>query len=89
MGACASCLGLGRRPSDSEVSTALAWLSCRLLTQSPPLQRSDSSHLLADPYQPHYGSINPPGSHSVPQPDPEEIRRQRDALERICAQTSE
>ncbi|KAF2657693.1 hypothetical protein K491DRAFT_314779 [Lophiostoma macrostomum CBS 122681] len=69
MGVCASCLGLGRRPSDSE--------------------RSDSSHLLGDAYQPHYGSINTPGSHSGPQPDPEEIRRQRDALERICAQTSD
>ncbi|KAF2472409.1 uncharacterized protein BDR25DRAFT_258749 [Lindgomyces ingoldianus] len=50
--------------------------------------RSDSSHLLGDPYQPHYGSINGPGSHGGPQLDPEEIRRQRDALERICAQTS-
>jgi len=59
------------------------------LIPCPPLQRSDSSHLLGDAYQPHYGSINAPGAHSVPQPDPEEIRRQRDALERICAQTSE
>jgi len=52
------------------------------------LQRSDNSqHLLSDPYH-NYGSINASGSHVAP-PDPEEIRRQRDALERICAQTSE
>ncbi|KAF2117196.1 late endosomal/lysosomal adaptor and MAPK and MTOR activator-domain-containing protein [Lophiotrema nucula] len=69
MGVCSSCLGLGRRPSDSE--------------------RSDSSHLLGDAYQHNYGSINPGGAHGGPQPDPEEIRRQRDALERICAQASD
>ncbi|KAF2194177.1 hypothetical protein K469DRAFT_709683 [Zopfia rhizophila CBS 207.26] len=69
MGICSSCLGLGRRPSDSE--------------------QSNSSHLLGDPYQPHYGSINATGSNSGPQLDPEEIRRKRDALERICAQTSD
>ncbi|KAF2494787.1 hypothetical protein BU16DRAFT_48009 [Lophium mytilinum] len=51
--------------------------------------RSDSSHLLIDPYQPHYGSMHTSGPHGGPQPDPEEIRRQRDTLERICAQTSE
>lgn len=53
------------------------------------LQQSDSSHLLGDGYQTQYGSINPSGSHTGHKPDPEEIRRQRDALERICAQTSE
>ncbi|KAF2804574.1 uncharacterized protein BDZ99DRAFT_525409 [Mytilinidion resinicola] len=51
--------------------------------------RSDSSHLLIDPYQPHYGSMHTSGPHGRPQPDPEEIRRQRDTLERICAQTSD
>ncbi|KAF2271557.1 uncharacterized protein EI97DRAFT_387649 [Westerdykella ornata] len=69
MGVCQSCLGIGRRPSDSA--------------------RSDTSHLLGDSYQPQYGSINPAASHSGRQIDPEEIRRQRDALERICAQTSD
>lgn len=52
-------------------------------------ERSDSSHLLGDPYQPHYGTLNATGSHNSPRPDPEEIRRQRDALERICAQTND
>jgi len=33
--------------------------------------------------------MNTGGPHGGPQPDPEEIRRQRDQLERICAQTSD
>ncbi|KAF2848653.1 hypothetical protein T440DRAFT_400732 [Plenodomus tracheiphilus IPT5] len=49
--------------------------------------QSDSSHLLGDQYQPTYGTAN--GGHNVPQPDPEELRRQRETLERICAETSE
>lgn len=49
--------------------------------------QSDTSHLLNDPYQPNYGTNG--GSHSAPQPDPEELRRQRETLERICAETSE
>ncbi|KAF2438097.1 hypothetical protein P171DRAFT_372425 [Karstenula rhodostoma CBS 690.94] len=64
--------------------------SCLGLARRPSdAERSDSSHLLGDPYQPQYGSINPSSAQSPPQPDPEEIRRQRDALERICAQTSD
>ncbi|KAH5397423.1 hypothetical protein HBI47_212980 [Parastagonospora nodorum] len=50
-------------------------------------EQSDTSHLLHDPYQPNYGTNN--GSHNAPQPDPEELRRQRETLERICAETSE
>ncbi|KAL6709913.1 hypothetical protein ACN47E_000698 [Coniothyrium glycines] len=50
-------------------------------------EHSDSSHLLGDQYQPNYGTAS--GAHSVPQPDPEELRRQRETLERICAETSE
>ncbi|KAI9691151.1 MAG: hypothetical protein M1822_008771 [Bathelium mastoideum] len=51
-------------------------------------QPSETSRLLyEDPYQPHYGA---PNHHpNIPQPDPEELRRERDALERLCAQTSE
>ncbi|PVI05647.1 hypothetical protein DM02DRAFT_516567 [Periconia macrospinosa] len=63
--------------------------SCLGLRRASDTETADSSHLLADPYQPQYGSINGPSSHNAPQPDPEEIRRQRDALERICAQTSD
>ncbi|KAF2760442.1 hypothetical protein EJ05DRAFT_474315 [Pseudovirgaria hyperparasitica] len=50
---------------------------------------SDTSQLLNDHYQPGYGSINHNPQLNGHQPDPEEIRRQRDALERICAQTSD
>ncbi|KAI9666149.1 MAG: hypothetical protein M1821_004084 [Bathelium mastoideum] len=51
-------------------------------------QPSETSRLLyEDPYQPHYGA---PNHHpNIPQPDPEELRRERDALERLCAQTSD
>jgi hypothetical protein len=54
---------------------------------SDTLQQSDTSHLLHDPYQPNYGTSG--GPHNVPPPDPEELRRQRETLERICAETSE
>ncbi|KAF2870324.1 hypothetical protein BDV95DRAFT_608326 [Massariosphaeria phaeospora] len=64
--------------------------SCLGLGRRPSdVEPSDSSHLLGDPYQAHYGSISANGQHSSPRLDPEEIRRQRDALERICAQTSD
>jgi len=50
---------------------------------------SDSQNLLQDPYQPNqYGTLNPDHRNS-PQVDPEEIRKQRDALERLCALTSD
>ncbi|CAI6331931.1 unnamed protein product [Periconia digitata] len=88
MGICSSCLGLERRSSDTEV-TKIRTDDTGTVVLTHPLQNADSSHLLADPYQPQYGSINGPNSHHTPQPDPEEIRRQRDALERICAQTSD
>ncbi|KAF2837524.1 hypothetical protein M501DRAFT_1032758 [Patellaria atrata CBS 101060] len=58
--------------------------SCLGLQSSEP-ETSDTQHLLSDPYQPQYGS----NDRSISQPDQEEIRRQRDALERICAQTSD
>jgi len=48
---------------------------------------ADSTHLLGDGYQASYGAAH--GAYNGPQPDPEELRRQREALERICAETSE
>ncbi|KAH7119798.1 hypothetical protein B0J11DRAFT_70608 [Dendryphion nanum] len=63
--------------------------SCLGLGRRPSdAERSESSHLLGDPYPP-YGTHNAPSSQSLTRPDPEEIRRQRDALERICAQTND
>ncbi|KAF1832489.1 hypothetical protein BDW02DRAFT_423392 [Decorospora gaudefroyi] len=50
-------------------------------------EQSDASHLLGDQYQPNYGTAN--STHNLPQPDPEELRRQRENLERICAETNE
>ncbi|KAF9698023.1 hypothetical protein EKO04_004462 [Ascochyta lentis] len=48
---------------------------------------SDASQLLGDSYQPQYGTLDARPQHA-PQPDPEEIRREREALEHICADTS-
>ncbi|KAF2825286.1 hypothetical protein CC86DRAFT_41279 [Ophiobolus disseminans] len=61
--------------------------SCLGARRTSESDQSDTSHLLHDPYQPNYGTAN--GSHNTPQPDPEELRRQRETLERICAETSE
>jgi hypothetical protein len=85
MGICSSCLG-GRRTSESDVSPHIACTTVPSSTDAP-LQQSDASHLLGDPYQPNYGTAN--SAHNVPQPDPEELRRQRENLERICAETNE
>ncbi|TKA81884.1 hypothetical protein B0A49_00370 [Cryomyces minteri] len=49
---------------------------------------SETSRLLHDDYEPAYGGANATLPHG-PAPDPEEIRRERDALERLCAQTSD
>ncbi|KAG9199436.1 hypothetical protein G6514_008501 [Epicoccum nigrum] len=49
--------------------------------------QSDASQLLADGYQPQYGTLEARPQHP-PQPDPEEIRRAREELEQICADTS-
>ncbi|KAF1984932.1 hypothetical protein K402DRAFT_405707 [Aulographum hederae CBS 113979] len=104
MGVCASCLGLNRS-SQSEVSISpliipanSPSLASLPLPLSPTLsshsdslthpQPSDTSHLLGDPYQAHYGGVNA-GASQGSQLDQEEIRRQRDALERLCAQTSD
>lgn len=89
MGICSSCLG-GRRTSESDVGILAGAGACYSgpnRVANIPLQQSDSSHLLGDQYQPNYGAAG--GAHNVPQPDPEELRRQRETLERICAETSE
>lgn len=61
--------------------------SCLGARRASESDQSDSSHLLGDAYQPNYGTAN--GGHNVPQPDAEELRRQRETLERICAETSD
>lgn len=52
-----------------------------------PLQQSDASQLLGDSYQSHYGTLDARPQHP-PQPDEAEIRREREELEQICAETS-
>ncbi|KIV99339.1 uncharacterized protein PV09_08998 [Verruconis gallopava] len=50
---------------------------------------SDTHPLLNEPYPPnHYGAVGD-NARSSPQVDPEEIKRQRDALERLCTSTSD
>lgn len=61
--------------------------TCSVFLTNPPLQQSDASALLGDNYQPQYGTLDPRPQHP-PQPDPEEIRREREELEQICADTS-
>ena len=51
------------------------------------LKASETEGLLyEDSAQPQYGTTAP--GPSLPEPDPEELRREREVLERICAQTS-
>jgi len=66
-----------------------ACLSCLGLAQESSSDPSDTHPLLNEPYPQHnYGAIGD-NARSSPQVDPEEIRRQRDALERLCAATSD
>lgn len=60
---------------------------CAVSLLTPPLQQSDAAQLLGDSYQPQYGTLEARPQHP-PQPDPEEIRRAREELEQICADTS-
>ncbi|KAL1297812.1 hypothetical protein AAFC00_006341 [Neodothiora populina] len=60
--------------------------SCLGLNRRSSQEPAETEGLLYEDSQPQYGAI---GSGSVaPGPDPEELRREREALEQICAQTS-
>ncbi|CAD0027176.1 unnamed protein product [Aureobasidium pullulans] len=48
--------------------------------------RESEGLLYEDATQPQYGTVTPGAT--LPEPDPEELRREREVLERICAQTS-
>lgn len=61
--------------------------ACAVSVANAPLQQADASQLLGDSYQPQYGTLEARPQHP-PQPDPEEIRRAREELEQICADTS-
>ena len=85
MGICASCLGLSRS-SNAEVSIQIVSKERNLIM---PGKESDSSQLLGDSYLPQYGGVASGEGLVGPEPDPEDIKRERDALERLCTQTSE
>ncbi|KAG9544685.1 hypothetical protein KCU77_g21293, partial [Aureobasidium melanogenum] len=61
--------------------------SCLGLDRQAAREASESEGLLyEDAAQPQYGTVTPGAT--LPEPDPEELRREREVLERICAQTS-
>ncbi|KAL2027990.1 hypothetical protein VTO58DRAFT_110678 [Aureobasidium pullulans] len=61
--------------------------SCLGLNRQEAREASESEGLLyEDATQPQYGTVTPGAT--LPEPDPEELRREREVLERICAQTS-
>ncbi|KAH0291809.1 hypothetical protein M436DRAFT_62942 [Aureobasidium namibiae CBS 147.97] len=61
--------------------------SCLGLDRQAAREASESEGLLyQDAAQPQYGTVTPGAT--LPEPDPEELRREREVLERICAQTS-
>lgn len=103
MGVCASCLG-GNRHESPEVSPVVgccrsvpcASRSCAGLgriSRTPyltPLLQPESSRLLDDdPYQAGYGYGALNHAQNPNQPDPEYVRREREALDAICQRTSE
>ena len=88
MGICVSCLGLG--DSDPEVHPHHISTHARTNPHNP-LQSSETSRLLFDdPHHSHYGGLDQTGAPSTNfQPDPTELKREREALEAICQKTSE
>jgi len=98
MGVCTSCLGLHGR-SNREVRTShrrkrkeTSQKKRLTVLAKNPSQSSETSRLLFDdPYQSHYGGVdhNGGGRATGSQPDPQVLKREREALEAICLKTSE
>lgn len=99
MGICASCLGLNRRdnhdvsktqdPRPSFHSTSNEQTNNRVDRSNVNLQ-SESSRLLDDDlYQSGYGYGALSQANQLNQPDPEYLKREREALDAICQRTSE
>lgn len=92
MGSCSSCLSscLGWRNSQLEVlypDLAAGKLHTNLL---PCSQHPETSRLLYDdPYRAQYGSHIQNMQRPVYQPDPEPVKREREALDGICHAMSE
>ncbi|KAI5212001.1 hypothetical protein E4T42_02575 [Aureobasidium subglaciale] len=61
--------------------------SCLGSNRRASREASETEGLLyEDATQPQYGTVT--AGATLPEPDPEELRREREILERICAQTS-
>ncbi|CAG8931339.1 unnamed protein product [Penicillium salamii] len=103
MGVCASCLG-GNRHESPEVSLETAstmfmhylglmrhaWGDRRRPFSNILTLKPESSRLLEeDPYQAGYGYGALNHAQQASQPDPEYVRREREALESICQRTSD
>lgn len=98
MGICSSCLGSGRGDT-SDVSFLRCALRSRprtggsideTVTLIRTLNIQESSRLLDDEiYQPGYGYGALQNNNQANQPDPGNVRREREALEAICQRTSE
>ncbi|KAI9726010.1 MAG: hypothetical protein M1834_009438 [Cirrosporium novae-zelandiae] len=64
-------------------------LSCLGLDRHRNSQSSETSRLLYDdPYSNHYGSLHG-GAHTTFQPNAEDIKREREALEAICQKAAD
>lgn len=67
-----------------------AWNACRIRKCSNNPLKPESSRLLEeDPYQAGYGYGALNHAQQANQPDPEYVRREREALDAICQRTSE
>jgi hypothetical protein len=75
-------LGLLRTKPDTCSRLQLANIHC-------PFQPESSRLLEEDPYQSGYGYGALNHAQQASQPDPEYVRREREALESICQRTSE
>ncbi|KAJ5662155.1 uncharacterized protein N7477_009771 [Penicillium maclennaniae] len=67
-----------------------AWNACRIQRYSNKTLQPESSRLLEDdPYQAGYGYGALNHAQQANQPDPEYVRREREALDAICQRTSD
>ena len=88
MGICSSCLG--RLASQPEVTLLGDRSMTIMLIILPCSQDPETSRLLYDdPYRSQYGSHVQNVQRPVYQPDPESVKRERDALESVCHAMSE
>lgn len=90
MGACQSCLGLGRREDNTVRFICLGSASIPVCLKINLItKQAENARLLEDEMYPGgygYGSVN---NANQQQADPEDLKREREALEAICQRASE